>query len=268
MPIPNPTGGAGPLQAVFDKLRALFKDDAKLQAWLGGQTDVVPPAIDFAARIALGGDNPTALRGLRGLLNATGQAFPTPEQRIADRQAAAVAAQRGGASGSGAAAAQAAAAQIPGARPDIGGLTEASFPGEPGRVATTPAAGPTIGNSTPTVTPTPNPLGTPLGGGGGGTGNSTVGTILAKSPDDLESAVLRAMNMNPERLGDFGRIIQQAISPLVQASAQFLPYAAGTGSGGNLDPTTVQQWAQNFGKSFTTPGVDAYAGIRDWIGKV
>lgn len=264
--------GTTPLPGALQKLLQIFGGNRlAAAAFLQGKPSGLPAAMQQAVMGAIGHSNVPALLTMLGVPGAT-QA-PGGFGSETDPASVGLAGNPGGtyrapdppAAPTPATPAASPTAPAPGATgaglPPLFNLgsesspESAGLPANPGGTMTSPTS-----TTTPTLTP-------PTGGLGSGN-NSLYGAYLGTKPDKLERAVLQAMGADPDRLGQYGNFIQSMIHPLVQASAEFLPFAEGTGNNGFLDPTGVQGWAQHFADQMRTPGVDAFAGVRDWIGKV
>jgi hypothetical protein len=274
--LPGATSGFGgpgaDLGGVLQKLLGMFGGNrAAAAAFLQGKPSGLPYAMQQMAMGAIGYNNVPLLLNMLGVPAAAqapgaGLAAPGGFGGETDPASVGLAGNPGGTypgpTATPTPATPAASPTAPGAGATGAGLPplfnlgsetspqSAGLPANPGGVMTTPTA---------TTTPT---------GGLGGGNNSIYGAYLGTQPDKLERAVLQAMGADPDRLGQYGGFLQGMIHPLVQASAEFLPYAQGTGNNGMLDPTGVQGWAQHFADQMRTPGVDAFAAVRDWIGKV
>ncbi len=110
----------------------------------------------------------------------------------------------------------------------------------------------------PTLRGAPNNAAAGVAGGGG---NSTIqGRYLLADEDEALNQTLRGMGYDPTRGGRMAEFMQQTIAPELKNYAQLMAYA--NGGTGRIDHTAIGQNFANLGRQFTTPGVDAYAGMQ------
>jgi len=99
--------------------------------------------------------------------------------------------------------------------------------------------------------------------------NTGYGATAMAQPDLLTDEALRQMGYNPYRLGTFGEALRQQLDPIIKAQAGFAGFDPATASGdqsGAPDYTKLQGWLGGLGNSFLTPGLDAYAQVRQQAG--